>query len=88
MQTDVDILLWARSAKPRRCAQAVAVLLSDGRLGVFKSREADSWEETLEEQLSQEAAPHGSDLDVNNQELLQPAGVMDTVHYLLGYYPT
>lgn len=68
--------------------QAIAALLSDGQVAIFRSMEADLWEETLEGQLQQEAVPHGSDLDVEGREALQPACILDLRQHLAGHHPT
>lgn len=68
--------------------QAIAALLSDGQVRIFKSVEADLWEQTLEGQLQQEPVPHGSDIDVEGQEVLQPACTLDLRQHLARHHPT
>ena len=81
-------MLVGESAIGAGCMQAVAVLMSDGQVSIFECQEADLWEETLEGQLQQDAAPHGSDLDLEGQEALQPACSLDLRQHLSGHHPT
>lgn len=66
----------------------MAALLSNNHLAVFRSLEADLWEESLEQQLGSEAVPHGTDLDVDAHEMLQPVCILDIGDQLAGYAPT